>query len=315
MYEIGLKFIKNIMLLYMNLLDYKLLGIVMILVGVVYLMNRSIKYLKNKVIESEIKMVEDKGDSLRAIKNVENDIVSNENKKKIIDLEEKYKKLQLKSISDNNNLLGRINEFIESTKKNMNLNRIKVPESKAEVFTNNIPLLAKEKYENKELKVNNNKVDDTYDLSDSESEVEEMSDNIAIYSNDNEDNHFSNSDIEELSLDNNSNNIQRSDNTESMIPNVVDEKILEEVKKSTVNLNEEISQRSDNLSNNKKSEESIDNITDLLKLKLNRLQCMAEEDGIDVINIKGKKKTKKELADEIFNRKENKTTKEQNSSL
>jgi|SaaInlStandDraft_6_1057023.scaffolds.fasta_scaffold00476_16 hypothetical protein len=303
------------MLLYMNLLDYKLLGIVMILVGVVYLMNRSIKYLKNKVIELEIKMVEDKGDSLRAIKNVENDIVSNENKKKIIDLEEKYKKLQLKSISDNNNLLGRINEFIESTKKNMNLNRIKVPESKAEVFTNNIPLLAKEKYENKELKVNNNKVDDTYDLSDSESEVEEMSDNIAIYSNDNEDNHFSNSDIEELSLDNNSNNIQRSDNTESMIPNVVDEKILEEVKKSTVNLNEEISQRSDNLSNNKKSEESIDNITDLLKLKLNRLQCMAEEDGIDVINIKGKKKTKKELADEIFNRKENKTTKEQNSSL
>ena len=287
----------------------------MILVGVVYLMNRSIKYLKNKVIELEIKMVEDKGDSLRAIKNVENDIVSNENKKKIIDLEEKYKKLQLKSISDNNNLLGRINEFIESTKKNMNLNRIKVPESKAEVFTNNIPLLAKEKYENKELKVNNNKVDDTYDLSDSESEVEEMSDNIAIYSNDNEDNHFSNSDIEELSLDNNSNNIQRSDNTESMIPNVVDEKILEEVKKSTVNLNEEISQRSDNLSNNKKSEESIDNITDLLKLKLNRLQCMAEEDGIDVINIKGKKKTKKELADEIFNRKENKTTKEQNSSL
>jgi len=315
LYEIGLKFIKNIMLLYMNLLDYKLLGIVMILVGVVYLMNRSIKYLKNKVIELEIKMVEDKGDSLRAIKNVENDIVSNENKKKIIDLEEKYKKLQLKSISDNNNLLGRINEFIESTKKNMNLNRIKVPESKAEVFTNNIPLLAKEKYENKELKVNNNKVDDTYDLSDSESEVEEMSDNIAIYSNDNEDNHFSNSDIEELSLDNNSNNIQRSDNTESMIPNVVDEKILEEVKKSTVNLNEEISQRSDNLSNNKKSEESIDNITDLLKLKLNRLQCMAEEDGIDVINIKGKKKTKKELADEIFNRKENKTTKEQNSSL
>ena len=243
MYEIGLKFIKNIMLLYMNLLDYKLLGIVMILVGVVYLMNRSIKYLKNKVIELEIKMVEDKGDSLRAIKNVENDIVSNENKKKIIDLEEKYKKLQLKSISDNNNLLGRINEFIESTKKNMNLNRIKVPESKAEVFTNNIPLLAKDKYENKELKVNNNKVDDTYDLSDSESEVEEMSDNIAIYSNDNEDNHFSNSDIEELSLDNNSNNIQRSDNTESMIPNVVDEKILEEVKKSTVNLNEEISQR------------------------------------------------------------------------
>ena len=59
MYEIGLKFIKNIMLLYMNLLDYKLLGIVMILVGVVYLMNRSIKYLKNKVIELEIKMVEE----------------------------------------------------------------------------------------------------------------------------------------------------------------------------------------------------------------------------------------------------------------
>ena len=307
------------MLLYMNLLDYKLLGIVMILVGVVYLMNRSIKYLKNKVIELETKMVEDKGDSLRAIKNVENDIVSNENKKKIIDLEEKYKKLQLKSISDNNNLLGTINEFIESTKKNMNLNKIKVSRSKEDLFTKNIPLLASEKSVNKELKVNINnvdiEVDDTYDLSDSESEVEEMSDNIAIYSNDNEDNHFSNSDIEELSLDNNSNNIQRSDNTESMIPNVVDEKILEEVKKSTVNLNEEISQRSDNLSNNKKSEESIDNITDLLKLKLNRLQCMAEEDGIDVINIKGKKKTKKELADEIFNRKENKTTKEQNSSL
>ena len=84
MYEIGLKFIKNIMLLYMNLLDYKLLGIVMILVGVVYLMNRSIKYLKNKVIELETKMVEDKGDSLRAIKNVENDIVSNESQERIV---------------------------------------------------------------------------------------------------------------------------------------------------------------------------------------------------------------------------------------
>lgn len=271
----------------------------MILVGVVYLMNRSIKYLKNKVNELESKMIDDKGDNLRAIKNVENDVITNGNKnnnlefqKKIKNLEEQYKKLHQKSITDNNNLLHKINEFVEYSKNNINSNQ-----------------------ENRQLKNNDDiKAKEQYDLTDSDSEVEEMSDNIAIYSNDNEEHHFSNSDLEELSLGNNSNTNKCSENTDSMIPNTVDNKILDEAKKSTENFNEEISNKSDNLSNNK-LEESVDNMTDLLKLKLNRLQCMAEEVGIDVNNIKGKKKTKKELAEEILTRKEKNTTKEQSSSV
>ena len=89
----------------MKLSEYKLLGIVMILVAVVYFMNRNIKYLKNKVSEMESKMVEDKGDNLRAIKNVENEVkakrITNNNSdllKKIEFLENKCNDLEQYSI-------------------------------------------------------------------------------------------------------------------------------------------------------------------------------------------------------------------------
>ncbi len=294
------------MLLYMNLLDYKLLGIVMILIGVVYLMNRSIKYLKNKVIELEAKMIEDKGDSLRAIKNVENDFTTNNNKngnsefkKKIKELEEKCKNLEMKSLSDNK-WKEYINDFISKS----TLNRKE----------NNIKSVNKMVGEDISMKNNDNFIE-TYDISDSESENDNMSDNIAIYSNDNEENHFSNSDLEEISMANNSNNNQQSDNTDSMIPNEIDNKIIEEVtsKNEDNNLKLNVNLIDESMSNEKKSDEPIGNVSDLLKLKLNRLQCMAEEDGIDVNNLNGKKKTKKELADEILKKKN--ITKEQSSRI
>ena len=294
------------MLLYMNLLDYKLLGIVMILIGVVYLMNRSIKYLKNKVIELEAKMIEDKGDSLRAIKNVENDFTTNSNKngnsefkKKIKELEEKCKNLEMKSLSDNK-WKEYINDFISKS----TLNRKE----------NNIKSVNKMVGEDISMKNNDNFIE-TYDISDSESENDNMSDNIAIYSNDNEENHFSNSDLEEISMANNSNNNQQSDNTDSMIPNEIDNKIIEEVtsKNEDNNLKLNVNLIDESMSNEKKSDEPIGNVSDLLKLKLNRLQCMAEEDGIDVNNLNGKKKTKKELADEILKKKN--ITKEQSSRI
>jgi len=294
------------MLLYMNLLDYKLLGIVMILIGVVYLMNRSIKYLKNKVIELEAKMIEDKGDSLRAIKNVENDFTTNSNKngnsefkKRIKELEEKCKNLEMKSLSDNK-WKEYINDFISKS----TLNRKE----------NNIKSVNKMVGEDISMKNNDNFIE-TYDISDSESENDNMSDNIAIYSNDNEENHFSNSDLEEISMANNSNNNQQSDNTDSMIPNEIDNKIIEEVtsKNEDNNLKLNVNLIDESMSNEKKSDEPIGNVSDLLKLKLNRLQCMAEEDGIDVNNLNGKKKTKKELADEILKKKN--ITKEQSSRI
>jgi len=290
----------------MNLLDYKLLGIVMILIGVVYLMNRSIKYLKNKVIELEAKMIEDKGDSLRAIKNVENDFTTNSNKngnsefkKKIKELEEKCKNLEMKSLSDNK-WKEYINDFISKS----TLNRKE----------NNIKSVNKMVGEDISMKNNDNFIE-TYDISDSESENDNMSDNIAIYSNDNEENHFSNSDLEEISMANNSNNNQQSDNTDSMIPNEIDNKIIEEVtsKNEDNNLKLNVNLIDESMSNEKKSDEPIGNVSDLLKLKLNRLQCMAEEDGIDVNNLNGKKKTKKELADEILKKKN--ITKEQSSRI
>lgn len=293
------------MLLYMNLLDYKLLGIVMILIGVVYLMNRSIKYLKNKVIELETKMIEDKGDSLRAIKNVENDFTTNSNKngnsefkKKIKELEEKCKNLEMKSLSDNK-WKQYINDFISKSTLNRKENNIK----------------SVNKMVGEDISMKNDNFIETYDISDSESENDNMSDNIAIYSNDNEENHFSNSDLEEISMANNSNNNQQSDNTDSMIPNEIDNKIIEEVtnKNEDNNIKLNVNLIDESVSNEKKSDEPIGNVSDLLKLKLNRLQCMAEEDGIDVNNLNGKKKTKKELADEILKKKN--ITKEQSSRI
>ena len=277
----------------------------MILIGVVYLMNRSIKYLKNKVIELETKMIEDKGDSLRAIKNVENDFTTNSNKngnsefkKKIKELEEKCKNLEMKSLSDNK-WKQYINDFISKSTLNRKENNIK----------------SVNKMVGEDISMKNDNFIETYDISDSESENDNMSDNIAIYSYDNEENHFSNSDLEEISMANNSNNNQQSDNTDSMIPNEIDNKIIEEVtnKNEDNNIKLNVNLIDESVSNEKKSDEPIGNVSDLLKLKLNRLQCMAEEDGIDVNNLNGKKKTKKELADEILKKKN--ITKEQSSRI
>ena len=284
----------------MKLSEYKLLGIVMILVAVVYFMNRNIKYLKNKVSEMESKIVEDKGDNLRAIKNVENEVkakrITNNNSellKKIEFLENKCNDLEQYSI---------INEKWKS----------KLNEKNKKIEKEELKRISKNLQDNKIANQSNN---EHYDMSDSDSELEVLSENIAIYSNDNEDMNISNSDIEGMSLGNTSNGQDQIENSDSMVPNVVDSKILEgEINNNSNSPKIDVDIIEENLSQEKKSEEDLQ-LQDLLKLKLNRLQCMAEEDGIDVIKDDGKKKTKKDLAEEILSKKLNSNLKKNTSSV
>lgn len=284
----------------MKLSEYKLLGIVMILVAVVYFMNRNIKYLKNKVSEMESKMVEDKGDNLRAIKNVENEVkakrITNNNSdllKKIEFLENKCNDLEQYSI---------INEKWKSI----------LNEKNKKIEKEELKRISKNLQDNKIANQSNN---EHYDMIDSDSELEVLSENIAIYSNDNEDMNISNSDIEDMSLGNTSNGHDQVENSDSMVPNVVDSKILEgEINNNSNSPKIDVDIIEENLSQEKKSEEDLQ-LQDLLKLKLNRLQCMAEEDGIDVIKDDGKKKTKKDLAEEILYKKLNSNLKKNTSSV
>jgi|TARA_Y100000813_G_C24134736_1_gene339352 hypothetical protein len=286
----------------MKLSEYKLLGIVMILVAVVYFMNRNIKYLKNKVSDLETKMMEDKGDNLRAIKNVENEVSSkritnnnNELHKKVVLLENKCKDLEQYSI---------LNEKWKN----------KLDEQNKKIEKEEIKKISKNLQDNKIINQSNN---EQYDMSDSDSELEVLSENIAIYSNDNEDMNISNSDIEDMSLGITSNGNDQNENSDSMVPNVVDSKILEgEISNVNSSPKIDVDIIEENLSheNEKKSEEDLQ-LQDLLKLKLNRLQCMAEEDGIDVIKDDGKKKTKKDLAEEILSKKLNSNLKKNTSSV
>ena len=278
----------------MKLSEYKLLGIVMILVAVVYFMNRNIKYLKNKVSDLETKMMEDKGDNLRAIKNVENEVSNkritnnnNELHKKVVLLENKCKDLEQYSI---------LNEKWKN----------KLDEQNKKIEKEEIKKISKNLQDNKIVDQSNN---EQYDMSDSDSE------NIAIYSNDNEDMNISNSDIEDMSLGITSNGNDQNENSDSMVPNVVDSKILEgEISNVNSSPKIDVDIIEENLSHEKKSEEDL-HLQDLLKLKLNRLQCMAEEDGIDVIKDDGKKKTKKDLAEEILSKKLNSNLKKNTSSV
>lgn len=272
----------------------------MILVAVVYFMNRNIKYLKNKVSEMESKMVEDKGDNLRAIKNVENEVkakrITNNNSdllKKIEFLENKCNDLEQYSI---------INEKWKSI----------LNEKNKKIEKEELKRISKNLQDNKIANQSNN---EHYDMIDSDSELEVLSENIAIYSNDNEDMNISNSDIEDMSLGNTSNGHDQVENSDSMVPNVVDSKILEgEINNNSNSPKIDVDIIEENLSQEKKSEEDLQ-LQDLLKLKLNRLQCMAEEDGIDVIKDDGKKKTKKDLAEEILYKKLNSNLKKNTSSV
>ena len=272
----------------------------MILVAVVYFMNRNIKYLKNKVSDLETKMMEDKGDNLRAIKNVENEVSNkritnnnNELHKKVVLLENKCKDLEQYSI---------LNEKWKN----------KLEQQNKKIEKEEIKKISKNLQDNKIVDQSNN---EQYDMSDSDSELEVLSENIAIYSNDNEDMNISNSDIEDMSLGITSNGNDQNENSDSMVPNVVDSKILEgEISNVNSSPKIDVDIIEENLSHEKKSEEDLQ-LQDLLKLKLNRLQCMAEEDGIDVIKDDGKKKTKKDLAEEILSKKLNSNLKKNTSSV
>ena len=272
----------------------------MILVAVVYFMNRNIKYLKNKVSEMESKMVEDKGDNLRAIKNVENEVKS-------------------KRITNNNSELLKKIEFLENKCNDLEQYSIinekwknKLNEKNKKIEKEELKRISKNLQDNNIANQSNN---EHYNMSDSDSELEVLSENIAIYSNDNEDMNISNSDIEGMSLGNTSNGQDQIENSDSMVPNVVDSKILEgEINNNNNSPKIDVDIIEENLSQEKKSEEDLQ-LQDLLKLKLNRLQCMAEEDGIDVIKDDGKKKTKKDLAEEILSKKLNSNLKKNTSSV
>ena len=132
--------------------------------------------------------------------------------------------------------------------------------------------------------------------------------NLAIYSNDNDKtNTYSLGDSSELEVSE-INELEVSEINELEVSEDIEN---DEEKKKIVLVK---SEGDDNLKDS--SEKSslntgivIDNlpISDMVKLKLNELQCYAEEIAIDLVNKeKNKKKTKSELSNEIFNYYQNK---------
>ena len=86
------------------------------------------------------------------------------------------------------------------------------------------------------------------------------------------------------------------------LPEVEEEKELDEKKK--IILVESEGDNDVSGSSEKTRNSNINNlsVSELLKYKLNELQCFAEEVNVDITNnIKNKKKTKNELANDLFN--------------
>ena len=132
--------------------------------------------------------------------------------------------------------------------------------------------------------------------SESEQLEEHLVEQIAIYSNDNE-----NDKTNSYSLGESSELISEDDNID--LPEVEEEKELDE-KKKIILVESEGDDKIDLFIENK-DEVKINELTnsEFLKYKLNELQCFAEEYKIDIKNNdkKGKKKTKVELANDLVN--------------
>lgn len=261
-------------------------------------MNRTLKFLKSRVSKLEEELI----DNNRELKNIQ---LSNEKQRKLlIDKPNREKFVADNSINQKLANVNANNEFFNKKLIEMENIILNLQCSKNE-FNN-------DSQTNFELSSN---VDNDinvleYDLSEDESELDPDSDNIAIYSNDNEENNFSNSDIDDETASQNKhsnddrvvmvNGVNKIDSTAKERSDPIDESknlILnsEGDEKHDVSINEEDSVKLENYESGLEM-----NLTELLKLKLNALQCMAEENQISIENELGKKKTKKDLANELI---------------
>lgn len=128
--------------------------------------------------------------------------------------------------------------------------------------------------------------------------VDNSVDHLAIYSNDNEKtNSYSLGESSDLGISDNFDIEEEDMETKSIETNDEKKKIV--LVKSEGD--EDLIDSSENENLNNKSINNL-SVSELLKFKLNELQCFAEEVKVDINNtVKNKKKTKNELANDLFN--------------
>lgn len=340
--------------------EYKLIGVLFIVICVVYLINKQVKKLNLKINE----LILDKSNKLEKEKGLQNNLlkIKDESKKvnslmdnfnKIIDNQDKKVNASIKDILSlrdlNNTTIQRINYLFNQREKDHNLHvkieklineenhsnnsskkiigKINNEETTFSVYQNGIKKINEEiknlnevckldPDSDKEVKFEN--IEDIDDSSESEPVIESFSDEsekIAIYSNDNEENNYSNSEIESIVSNSNDEKLESLGNTNE-VENTIEIKSSNNSEisgKDLTKISEEIdlqskeSQENSDIdvefTKNSESKNDDDNpnyqITDLMKRKLNELQCIAEENNIEISLTNGKKKTKKDLAIEI----------------
>lgn len=128
--------------------------------------------------------------------------------------------------------------------------------------------------------------------------VDNSVDHLAIYSNDNEKtNSYSLGESSDLGISDNFDIEEEDIETNSIETNDEKKKIV--LVKSEGD--EDLINSSENENLNNKSINNL-SVSELLKFKLNELQCFAEEVKVDINNtFKNKRKTKNELANDLFN--------------
>lgn len=222
--------------------------------------------------------------------------------REVLDLRKKIEALQNNIDNMSNKMLEDKNKSNVSTGNNSNTNKpvafqIPLPKKNVQVSPPN-----EEQCLVEVPKLIHNKLS-TIDESQNVSETESVADSnneerLAIYSNDNHEDV-----VEEFSLD------ETSDlNTADIINNISDNE-------SSVNSKENGSPKKKKnllveIEGNDVNEDILDDInlyeikhtiTTLMKLKLNELQCLAEENSIEIVNSnKNRKKTKTELSNELL---------------
>jgi hypothetical protein len=221
--------------------------------------------------------------------------------REVLDLRKKIDTLQT-NINDlnNNKLIEDNNVYTDDNKESY----------KAAVFQIPLPkkVIVEEPSSNKDQCVVEipNLIDDSHNASETEEVTNSNNEErLAIYSNDNHEDA-----VEEFSLD------ETSDiDTQDIINNLSDKESSvnseenDSPKKKTLlveiegnDVNDNIVDNVDNIVDNTDNvNESKHTITTLMRLKLNELQCLAEENRIEITNSnKGRKKTKTELSKDLF---------------
>lgn len=372
----------------MKFSDYKILLLIILLIVIVYFMNRSIKFLKNKVSEL--------GEEITSL--------SKSSKNNLLALDSSHRMIEKLKEGTDQAFINKINKI---EKKILNLKGCEpLRDSKVNPSDSNIAKFPTYDNNTKHFKIKNNNIkvsgesnalhsSDSFD--DGDLSMQTGSENIAIYSNDNED-FCSNSEIEDTSsyggsfdinmdeMESNSVKLDCSDfddvelletkkihksesndknrlNSVESVDTIQKSKLIESntfdsvgvhsMQTSIINGRDEIHKinknvdgisrestkliqsdpekmvvnnvltdekkeelinsvrSSDNIneseSNSKKSDGSDNTYSELTlnKMKLNELQCLAEEKDIVIVKINGKKKTKKDLISDLISSSKN----------